>query len=75
MSDVTTAPDGTPLITLAEAAERVGLELSVARQMLKDGQFCPFYRLSTGRIRIAPSDLEAWLESKRVDPQAPEGAA
>lgn len=71
----TTAPDGTPLITLAEAAERVGLELPVARQMVKDGQFCPFYRLSRGRIRVAPSDLEAWLKTKRVDPQAPEGAA
>ena len=54
------------MITVAEAAERLGLARSTVYGMIDEGSL-PGFRLG-GAVRVDEDELEAWKESRRVRP-------
>lgn len=59
-------PEPTQLLSLAAAAEQLGVSLSTARRLQQERRI-PFFKI--GRcVRIARSDLTAYLAMRRVDP-------
>lgn len=56
------------MISLAEAAGRLGLNLDAAQEMVRAGLFCPVYRLSARRFAVRVDELDLWLQSKRIEP-------
>lgn len=52
------------LITLKEAADRLGVCRKTVYRRIKDGSL-PVVKLSTRNFRIATADLEAFIESRK----------
>lgn len=63
------------LITLADAAGRLGLEPAECRRLINRGEFCGVYRLTRNRILVDPDELERWLAARRVEPTRPESVS
>lgn len=57
------------LINLTEAAQRLGVEMTTARRWVKQGKL-PGYKLGGRTYRIKATDVEKFLESRRVRPAA-----
>lgn len=53
-----------------EAAKKLGVSTETLRRWESDGEGPPLYRLSEKVVYYLDSDLDDWLESKRVDPGA-----
>lgn len=54
------------LLTVPEAAERLGLPVSSAYELAASGRL-PVVRFSARRVRVRPADLEAYVEASRGD--------
>jgi excisionase family DNA binding protein len=59
---------GSPLLTLAEVAERVQLSTWALRRAIDRGELIAFR--PCGRIRVAESALAAWLDSTATGAEA-----
>lgn len=56
-------------LTMSEAAERVGVSRETIRQAILRGEMVGW---QLGRLhRVLEADLDAWVQSKRVVPEAP----
>jgi excisionase family DNA binding protein len=64
------AADTSAWMTVAEAAERVGLHHRAIRRAIERGEL-PAVKVCS-RIRIAPDDFARWLEANRLVPPATE---
>ena len=62
--------DTTALMTVAEAAEHVGLNHRAIRRAIARGELRAVKVCS--RIRIAPDDFARWLDANRLAPSATE---
>jgi excisionase family DNA binding protein len=60
------------LITLDEAADRLGISRRTVDRYIERGQFVAIYQLPTGHLRCDEHDLDAWLASIRTDNQPKE---
>ncbi len=59
------------LIGVAEAAKYLGISTRSVFDILISGEL-PSYRFTDrGRYRIDPADLDAWVQSKRVEADKP----
>lgn len=56
--------DSRKLLTLAEAAKLRGISVGHLSRVISAGQL-PVVKLSTRVVRIAPADLDAYIESRR----------
>jgi excisionase family DNA binding protein len=69
MTSHTQVPNDNPpkgcLLSVYDAAERVGLHHVALRGAIKRGEL-PAVKLCS-RLRIDPADLEAWISAGRVD--------
>jgi len=61
-----------PLITVTDVAARLKVSPSLVYQMVESGKLV-VYRIGNGRgaIRFRPEDVEAYLESCRIEKIAP----
>lgn len=57
----------TKLITLTEAADRLGVEMTTVRRWVRQGKL-PGFKLGGRTYRIKASDVDTFLESRRVRP-------
>lgn len=55
------------LLTLTQAAETVQWSYTTLLREIKAGNLVARRLSPHGRIRIHPADLDAWVESKRVE--------
>lgn len=64
------------LVTVKEAAERIGVKLNTFRNWLRDGKI-PYYILEHNMYRIAIEELDAWVRERKPvkKPKAPEPQA
>lgn len=65
------APDGEPMLTTAQVAERLQLSVPLIRKAIRDGRLQA--SLPAGRkhgYRIAPSAVDRWLTASRAGPEA-----
>jgi excisionase family DNA binding protein len=53
----------------AGAAERAGITAEQMRNLIRQGDGPVCYRVGA-HLRFRASDVDAWLESRRVDPEA-----
>ncbi|MGA2873744.1 MAG: helix-turn-helix domain-containing protein [Candidatus Dormibacteria bacterium] len=53
-----------PLLTLSDAAKRLGISTRHLARLLAPGDL-PVVRLSPRVVRIAPADLDAYVESRK----------
>ncbi|WP_434516447.1 helix-turn-helix transcriptional regulator [Dechloromonas sp. ARDL1] len=60
------------LITLEEAADRIGVSRRTVDRYIERGQFVATYRLPTGHLRIDEYDLNEWLAACQTRNQLPE---
>lgn len=58
--------DSRPLIDVPETAIYTGLPERFIRRLIAERRI-PFIKVAGTKIRFAPSDIDAWLESQRVD--------
>lgn len=58
-------------LTLSEAAARVGLTAESLARLVTRGEGPVAYRPSR-HLRFRAEDLDAWLDARRVDPEAAE---
>lgn len=56
-----------PLLTVAQVSELVQLDETTIRRAIKRGELQA--SKPAGQIRIAPDDVDQWLEATRVEPQ------
>jgi hypothetical protein len=63
--EVTLKPDTRGYAKVKKGAAYGGVSERTFRDWLKDG--LPHFRLSSGTILVAYSDIDAWLEGFRVD--------
>lgn len=63
------------LITLNEAAARVGISRATAERLIARGQFIAAYQLPTGSLRFDAHELDEWLRTCRTDNNQPKEAA
>jgi len=61
------------LMSVAELAEYLGESKRTVYRYIQSGD-CPRYiRLTARNIKFDKRDVDAWLESKKVDPERKEG--
>ncbi len=61
------------LMSVAELAEYLGESKRTVYRYIQSGD-CPRYiRLTPRNIKFDKRDVDAWLESKKVDPERKEG--
>lgn len=56
-------------LTTPEAATRLGITAQHLRNLVRDGKAPAHYRIGA-HLRFRALDVDAWLESRRVDPEA-----
>lgn len=61
-------PDRVPMLTRAEAATYLGVPFHTLEQWASRHCGPAYYKIG-GRVRYRVADLDAWLESRRCDPQ------
>jgi excisionase family DNA binding protein len=59
------AMDVRDLLTEQQAAERLDIDPATLRRWLQEGRL-PYYRLGGRRIRIAPADIDIFIQQSRV---------
>ncbi len=59
-----------PLLNIEQAAEFLGLTKKALEHLKRQGEGPPFIYINRSNVRFRPEDIDAWLESKRVDPAA-----
>lgn len=60
------------LITLEEAADRIGVSRRTVGRYIEQGQFVALYELPGGHLRCDECDLNEWLGARRTDSQQKE---
>lgn len=60
------------LITLEEAADRIGVSRRTVDRYIEAGKFVATYRLPTGYLRVDEYDLNEWLVACRTNNQQKE---
>lgn len=54
------------MITITEAASRVGISRRTADRLIARGEFIPLYQLPTGSLRCSEFDLAEWLDACKL---------
>jgi excisionase family DNA binding protein len=62
------------LITVTEAAERLGVSRSTVERMVTRGEIGA-YQLPTGTIRFSDFEVDEFLKNCRIAPQQSQGVA
>lgn len=62
------------LITLEEAAGRVGVSRRTVDRYIERGQFVALYQLPSGHLRCDEQDITEWLQSRRNEPKPKEAS-
>ena len=57
----------TELVTVRQAARRLGVGERVVRQAVRSGEL-PAFRLVQRTVRVKPADLDDWIKNRRVRP-------
>ncbi len=57
----------TELVTVRQAARRLGVAERVLRQAVRSGDL-PAFRLGQRTVRLKPPDLDDWIQNRRVRP-------
>ncbi len=57
----------TELVTVRQAARRLGVAERVLRQAVRSGDL-PAFRLGQRTVRLKPTDLDDWIQNRRVRP-------
>ncbi len=57
----------TELVTVRQAARRLGVAERVLRHAVRSGDL-PAYRLGQRTVRLKPTDLDDWIQNRRVRP-------
>lgn len=55
------------LITLDEAADRIGVSRRTVRRYIEQGQFVALYELPGGHLRCDEHDLNVWVGEHRAE--------
>ena len=55
----------TELLSLRQAARKIGVADRVLRQAVRSGDL-PAFRLGQRTMRVKPADLEDWIQNRRV---------
>ncbi len=55
------------LLSLRQAARRLGIAERVLRQAVRSGEL-PAFRLGQRTLRVKPTDLDGWIQDRRVRP-------
>lgn len=66
----TTTPDTDAmpqLISLDDAANRIGVSRRTVDRYIKRGEFVALYQMPTGLLRCDEHELNGWLASRRID--------
>jgi excisionase family DNA binding protein len=58
-------------LTIAQLSEQTGIKPSTIRSWICRGIGPPYYKLGASMVRFRQSDIDAWVESRRVDPAPP----
>jgi excisionase family DNA binding protein len=68
--DIETRPQNRQLLTVSEVARQLGVSPALVYQLVTQGRLaCYRVGLRRGAIRFQASDVEAYLESCRVEPE------
>ena len=59
------------LLSLRQAARRLGIAERVLRQAVRSGDL-PAFKLGQRTLRVKPTDLDTWIQGLRVPPWSPE---
>ena len=57
----------TELMSLRQAARKIGVADRVLRQAVRSGDL-PAFRLGQRTVRVKPADLDDWIQNRRVRP-------
>lgn len=55
------------MISLRQAARRIGVAERVLRQAVRSGDL-PAFKLGQRTIRVKPTDLDSWIQNQQVQP-------
>ncbi len=55
------------MISLRQAARKIGVADRVLRQAVRSGDL-PAFKLSQRTVRVKPADLDDWIKNRRVRP-------
>ena len=55
----------TELMSLRQAARKIGVADRVLRQAVRSGDL-PAFRLGQRTVRVKPADLDDWIQNRRV---------
>jgi len=61
----------TDLLSLRQAARRLGVAERVLRQAVRTGAL-PAFKLGERTLRVKPTDLDDWIQDRRVRPWSAE---
>jgi excisionase family DNA binding protein len=61
----------TDLLSLRQAARRLGVAERVLRQAVRSGAL-PAFKLGERTLRVKPNDLDDWIQDRRVRPWSAE---
>ena len=59
------------MISLRQAARKIGVTDRVLRQAVRSGDL-PAFRLGQRTVRVKPTDLDDWIQNRRVRPWSAE---
>lgn len=59
------------LMSVREAARRIGVADRVLRQAVRSGDL-PAFKLGKRTLRVKPADLDDWIQNRRVRPWSAE---
>jgi len=57
-------------MSIEELADYIGESKRTIYRYIKSGDCPPYIRLTSKNIKFDKKDVDAWLESKKVNPQA-----
>lgn len=57
------------VVRLADVCREIGLSSSTFRRMCREGRGPQLLRLSERRLGVRRGDLDAWIESRKIDQQ------
>ena len=55
------------LLSLRQAARKIGVADRVIRQAVRSGEL-PAFKLGQRTLRVKPTDLDTWIQDRRVRP-------
>tara|TARA_B100000287_G_scaffold88362_1_gene80863 strand:- start:145 stop:336 length:192 start_codon:yes stop_codon:yes gene_type:complete len=56
-----------PLFTIQEVSEFLGISISTINRLVKEGDFPPKVKLSPRRMVFMKREIDEWIESKRMN--------